>query len=278
MPTFDTPEPISLRLNNPSGSIAVHATATTTTSVDIAAFGRDRDAADETRVDFRNGTLRVEVPRDRHSGRTPELDITVELPSGSIVQVESASADVELTGPLAGARVNTASGDIEVDEVAGQLRIETASGDVEVDEAHASVTITTASGDVRLEVADGDDDVAIETANGDIRLDKVVGNLSVRTASADIRVDEAGANVTANAASGDISIGLVRRGQVTITTASGDVGIGVADGVPIWLDLHSLSGDVDTAQQSDNGPTESEDQLELRVNTVSGDINVRRAR
>lgn len=273
MPTFDTPDPISARINNPSGSVSVHAGSAGTTTVDVSSSGRDEAA--NTRVDYRNGTLRVEVPRHRDWGRSPDIDITVELPAGSSIQVDTSSADVELTGTVGEVQVTTASGDVELDEATGSVRVQTASGEVEVDLAQAGVSITTASGDIRLDEAGGH--TTVETASGDVGIDRVAGDLQVRAASGDIRVDDVAGNLSANSASGDLTIGQLHRGTAEVQTASGDVTIGVTDGVPIWLDLHSLSGDVDTAQQADAGPGESDERLELRVNTVSGDITVRRA-
>jgi len=127
---------------------------------------------------------------------------------------------------------------------------------------------------VRLDAADGNS--TVETASGDVGIGRVAGDLNVRAASGDVRVDDVGGDLIANAASGDVSIGRLHRGTATVQTASGDVELGVTEGVAIWLDLHSLSGEVTTEQQTDSGPADTDDRLELRVNTVSGDITVHR--
>jgi len=275
MPSFDTPEPINARITSPSGDITVE-TADNVTTTTVTLDGDDQIVAD-TRVEYRSGTLRVEAPRSNRWGRNGELDITVTLPDDSSVQVETASGDVSLHGTFNDVRVNSASGDVSLDDATGTVRIETASGDVEVRHAGGPTTITTASGDVSLENADGGDDVTVSTASGGADLGRISGDLRVRAASGDISVENAEGNVDANAASGDVSLDRVHRGRVGVQTANGDVSIDVTPGIPVWLDLHSLSGDVSTDQDHDGGPAEGEDTLELRVNTVSGDISVGRA-
>jgi hypothetical protein len=68
-----------------------------------------------------------------------------------------------------------------------------------------------------------------------------------------------------------------QRGRISCQTASGDVRIGIADGVPAWLDVHSLTGSVRSALGESAPPAEGEDSVEVRANTVSGDIDLVRA-
>lgn len=277
MPTFDTPQPLRALISNPAGDITVTATDTQTTTVEVSARSeRDWQAVEETIVELRDGQLRIEVPRKSGWSHTPEIDIEVTLPARSSVEVRSASADTTLAGDYDAVRVRSASGDVRLDIVAGPLDIETASGDVTVDDASASVHIRTASGDVRLDSANGDDRVEISTASGDTEIGSVAGPLTVNGASSDIRVREAAGDVSVTSASGDVTLDSVNVGKVGVSSASGDVRIGIAGGVATWLDLHSLSGDVDTDLADDHGPAAGESTLELRANTVSGDIRLHR--
>jgi DUF4097 and DUF4098 domain-containing protein YvlB len=277
MPTFDTPTPLDAHIINAAGEIVVTATDTQTTTVEVSAGSdRDRSAAEQTVVDVQDGRLRIEVPHNSGWAHTPEIEIRVSLPSQSSVEVQTASADTTLTGSYDAVRVRTASGDVRVETVAGRLVVETASGDVSVDEAHASVQVNTASGDVRLDSALGTDPVEVSTASGDAEIGSVHGPLTVNVASSDIRVREAASDVSVSSASGDVTLDHVQVGKVGVSTASGDVRIGIAAGVATWLDLHTLSGDIGTDQADDNGPAAGEATLELRANTVSGDIRLHR--
>jgi DUF4097 and DUF4098 domain-containing protein YvlB len=85
----------------------------------------------------------------------------------------------------------------------------------------------------------------------------------------------------ATTASGDIEVGMVRRGQTDLRTASGDVEVGVAAGTGVWLDVNTSSGK--TRNDLTMNPETATDvagraaaTLELRVRTASGDITIRR--
>lgn len=277
MPTFDTPDPLDAKIINAAGDITVTATDIATTTVEVSAGSdRDRQDAEDTIVELQNGRLLVEVPHHEGWTHAPEIDIRVSIPAHSSIEIQSASADTTLSGTYDAVRVRTASGDVRVETAAGPARIETASGDVTLDEAHGPVQLNTASGDVRLGSALGDNPVEISAASGDAEIGSVHGRLTVNVASSDVRVREAAGDVSVSSASGDVTLDHVSSGKVGVSSASGDVRVGIARGVATWLDLHSLSGDIGTDQADDGGPTEGEATLELRANTVSGDIRLRR--
>jgi len=276
MPTFDTPGPITARINSRSGNVTVTAQETGTTTVEVS--GESDRQGEQVRIDFHNNTLRIEAPRAGGWGRSSDVDFTVVVPTRSSVQIDATSGEVDCRGIYDDVRINAASGNASVDTAAGSVRIEGASGDVSLDTAFASVFLGAASGNVRLGDALGDDLVEINTASGDVEIGTVNGPLVVGGASGDIRVTEARRDVTANSASGNVTLDLVHTGAVTAQSSSGDIRVRVAAGVPTWLDLHSLNGDISTDQTEDNGPGEGEDTLELRANTVSGDIRIKRGR
>ena len=67
-------------------------------------------------------------------------------------------------------------------------------------------------------------------------------------------------------------------GQVQARTGTGDVSIGIAGGVATYLDLGSVTGDVDVDLESTDGPGDSEAIASLSVHSGSGDIRVKRAK
>ncbi|CAN5890150.1 hypothetical protein BH20ACT6_BH20ACT6_18790 [soil metagenome] len=92
-----------------------------------------------------------------------------------------------------------------------------------------------------------------------------------------MQVADAGAAVAINTASGDHHVGRVRRGTVKVDSASGDVDITVVEGIPVWLDVTSLSGSVHSALEGSGPPADGEDAVALHVNTASGDISLSHA-
>jgi hypothetical protein len=65
-----------------------------------------------------------------------------------------------------------------------------------------------------------------------------------------------------------------------VHSASGDVEVGIAKGSRLWVDTQSLSGDTSSELELESGaPVEGDEGplVELRAQTMSGDISVRRA-
>jgi hypothetical protein len=120
-------------------------------------------------------------------------------------------------------------------------------------------------------------DVDINVASGDAQLDRVQ-SADVNSASGDVRIDEASGPVEVNTASGDVDLRSVSEGDVKVNSASGDVHIGIASGSRLWVDAQSLSGDTSSELELEGASSDEEGPLvELRVQTMSGDISVRRA-
>lgn len=258
--TFATPQPVSLRLRNPAGDVQIAAGDTTETTVEIIPRGRTaEDAAQNTRVELSADGTRLDIePPERRFGSTGKLGMIVRLPTGSQVDVTTASADLLCRGELGGLEATTASGDVAVDEVDGNAGIRTASGDVKVGSVTGDLDAKSASGDLRLGSAGGH--CRTTTASGDIQVGSCEGELSSRTASGDVAVRQAG------------------RGSVEITTMSGDVKVGVRRGAAVWLDLSTLSGRTRSDLDRQDGPPSDDDAvLSISVRTMSGDITLLRS-
>ncbi|MBA3718866.1 MAG: DUF4097 family beta strand repeat protein [Nocardioidaceae bacterium] len=277
---FETTEPVRLRVEAGSGEIRIQASDTDRTTVDIQPATADTEAAYEliarTLVEQRGDQVVVEVPR-RGVGflrRSPALAIAVGLPEGSSIDATADSADLRTTGPLGTVRTRSGSGDVLLDDVV-DANVQSGSGETSIDRSAGSIRVQAASGRVIARtVGDG---CWVDTASGDVRVESATGSVQVNTASGDVTVEDADGDVTIDSASGDNHVGRVRRGRVKITSASGDVHIGVVDGTPVWLDVTSLTGTVQSALDGGDPPEEGEDSVALRVNTVSGDITLTRS-
>jgi DUF4097 and DUF4098 domain-containing protein YvlB len=202
---FPVPGPIEAAVRVPFGSVTVRAEPTQTATVRISTGDpRGEAAAAEVKVQYESEQLRIVAPEPSRLFRSaPSIDVSVTLPPGSKVTVNTASADVHSGGELAELTVNTASGNINADLIAG----------------HADVT----------------------TASGAVRLDRP-GRARVRTVSGGIRINDVDGDVDSQTVSGDVAIGTVKTGQITITTTSGDITVVVARNTGVQLDVSSLSG------------------------------------
>src|SRR5262249_22115083 len=119
MPTFDTPEPIAVRVEAAAGSVRLTATDRDDTVVTVRAHDESRAAdvraADQTQVYYDNGKLSVSARRGFALFRGGAVDIDIALPSRSRVKASVASADVRAQGGLADCKIASASGDVDLD-------------------------------------------------------------------------------------------------------------------------------------------------------------------
>jgi DUF4097 and DUF4098 domain-containing protein YvlB len=121
--------------------------------------------------------------------------------------------------------------------------------------------------------------VKVNIASGDVALERVA-SARVNSASGDVRIDESSGSVKVNTASGDVELRSVSAGEVEVHSASGDIEVGIASGSRLFVDAQSLSGETSseleleaaTPGDADDGPL-----VELRAQSMSGDISVRRA-
>jgi len=282
MPTFDTPEPISVTMHLVVGDARIVASDRGDTVVEVRPSDASREsdvkAAAQTRVEYAHGRLLVRAPKPRglsgYIGRGGSIDVAIDVPAGSGLQGDAAWAGLRCEGRLGACRFQSAAGDLWLERT-GPLHMATAAGDVTVDHAVGHARVATASGDVRIRTIDGT--AVVETASGDTWVGEVTGDLRVHAASGAVAVDRAHAAVEAKTASGSVRIGEVMRGSVVLQTASGDLEVGIRTGTAAWLDLRSQSGSVHRSLDTADGPEPSDDTVEVRAGTSSGDIVVRRS-
>ncbi|HYB37013.1 MAG TPA: DUF4097 family beta strand repeat-containing protein [Mycobacterium sp.] len=244
MPTFQTPGPITARVEANAGSIRLIAGDRTDTVVEV----RPRDespqadvrAAEQARVRYSNGKLGVTFAKFGFLGlRMGAVDIVIELPSHSRVDAAVASADVHADGEFADFRFASASGNLTVESITGGAKIATASGDAAVDHL--------------------DGDLKFQAASGALTVDRLTGNVKSQTAS------------------GSVSIGTAVSGALVAHTSSGAVEIGIPEGTAAQLDIMTGSGVVTNRLQSSDGPEQGDETLVVRVRTGSGDVDIHRA-
>jgi hypothetical protein len=282
MPTFDTPEPISVSLELGVGDIRIDASDREDTVVEVRptdpAKKDDVTAAEETRVEYIDGRLLVKAPKGRRHyswrGGGESIDVEIAVPAGSRVEGDAGVAALHSTGRVGELRFKTGVGEIHLDQT-GPVEIRTGAGDVSVEQAAGQAEIRTGSGALQLGSVEGP--AIVKNSNGDTWIGRASGDLRVNAANGKIAVDQAHASVVARSANGDILLGAVAHGEIVAATAFGKVDIGVMDGVPAWLELTTSFGRVHSDLDSADSPAPDEDAVAIRARTSYGDITIRRA-
>jgi DUF4097 and DUF4098 domain-containing protein YvlB len=230
--TFPTGERrASVTVDTASGQIELRALDVVAITVDV-----DADQANDWDISQFGDNVVVRAPRRR---RMRNAKIYVQVPTGTNVGVDAASADVALHGTF------------------GDVRIRTASGDVRADECE------------RLDVG---------SASGDVNVRRVSGRLSVSTASGDIRADRVGDDCQCGTASGDVRIDCCDGDAIEVKTVSGDIQLGLPSGIRVEPDIATLSGRTRLPQPAPSSPADGPRRnVRVRLRAVSGDITIDRA-
>jgi hypothetical protein len=262
MPKFDTPEPITARIETAAGRVRLNATDRDDTLVEVRPCNESRAAdvraAERTRIDFAHGTLTVSAGRWGPFGaRTGAVEIAVELPSCSRLDISVASARVRADGEYADCRLASASGDLAVGTAFASIKAKSASGRIAVDATNGNGSLSSASGDASIGALNGD--LTFQAASGRLTVERLHGTLKTRTAS------------------GSVAVATAVDGEISAHTASGEVEVGVAAGTAARLDIVTASGGVTSELQPSDGPARGDDTLLVHVRTASGDVTVRRS-
>ncbi len=177
MQNFTTPAPISAVLDIPAGRIRLVAADRADTTVEVlpadASSSRDVKAAERIGVAFGDGVLRVEAPAaaNRVLGDSGSVDVTVQLPAGSRVEVKAATAELIGEGRLGDVTFEGAQAAVRLDET-GSARLTVQAGDITVARLNGPAGISTQKGDIRI----------AEAVQGTVVLRTEAGEVSVGAA------------------------------------------------------------------------------------------------
>ncbi len=283
MPTFDTPEPISVTVELGVGDIRIVARDRTDTTVEVRPGDEtkksDVAAAQQTRVEYASGRLLIKGPPKgwrQYSFRSggESIDVQIDLPAGSQIRGEAGVASLRCTGRIGECHFKTGVGEIHVDQAGDPVELKTGAGSISVGRAAGRADVTTGSGAVRIGQIDAT--AVIRNSNGDTWIGEVTGDLRVNAGNGKIVVDQARDTVTAKTANGDIRLGEVARGAVLAETAFGKVDVGISAGVAAWLDLHTRFGNVQNDLDAAERPAAGQDAVEVRARSSFGDITIHR--
>ncbi|MDL2206210.1 DUF4097 family beta strand repeat-containing protein [Eubacteriales bacterium OttesenSCG-928-N13] len=165
--------------------------------------------------------------------------------------------------------VRTSSGDVVLGDLGVKaLQIITVSGDITLGNLMTDTArLQSTSGDIRTGQFKGNA-LNLQSMSGDLTLGKVYADmLHVHTTSGDIQIaSHQGSMIETHSVSGDLKIGPVAATELSVVTVSGDV----RQKNGVWdisrVKVKTTSGDV--------GADFSDHWMDMRFNTVSGDIRI----
>ncbi|WP_433061048.1 DUF4097 family beta strand repeat-containing protein [Dactylosporangium sp. CS-033363] len=259
MRTFDTPGPVAVKVVLDTGRVRVVATERSASTVAVLPAGTSSSAvaaAEQTTVEHAAGTLTVKAPHRMFLRPGGGIDVHLEVPVGSSLEVQTVRADIRTEGRMGDCRFGTVSGPIQLEHV-GALHVSTSGSDVIAGRVDGRAEVSGATASVRLQECAADVEVA--TANGGITVVRAAGSVSAKTANGSIRVSE------------------LSRGKANLSTARGSIEVGIAAGTAAHIDAHSTLGSVHNLLEVRTGPEGFAERVRVFARTWYGQITIQRA-
>jgi DUF4097 and DUF4098 domain-containing protein YvlB len=234
---------------------------------EVKVTGELGDGADRVVVNAEYGRVLVRVLMPR-SSTTADTELIVNAPADSRLEVETVSADVEISGMNGSQRVSTVSGDVTTFTAGDDLEVKSATGDIKVtgDGTTSEVTITSVSGDVSIQGVTGE--VSAKSVSGDVVLEGIaITQARLSSTSGDLHVAASVENDP----------------QLVLESISGDTKIEIDGDIFGEFNLKTTSGEITTCfdvepVRDEYGAGQSlrfsddEGEAQVRVKTMSGDI------
>jgi DUF4097 and DUF4098 domain-containing protein YvlB len=222
-------------------------------------FERDRDEI----------LIKVKVPRNNNGGISSDLSISI--PAASSLQV------------------NTVSADIEVSDVEGEQELESVSGDVETEAHGADIELSSVSGDVEVQGDRQRIRARMNTVSGDVDADSLAGEFAAESVSGDIAaVNGSFERASLETVNGDIiyRAALLNGGRLDIETINGTVDVEFDGDVSARFDIETFNGSIrncfgpESVRTSQYSPgrelkfTEGDGAGRVTINTLNGSLRL----
>lgn len=216
MQQFPSPGPVSAVVDIPAGLVQVIAADRSDTTVEVRpanpSKSRDVAAAEKTTVEFADGTLRVVTPQESKLRNPGSVEVTVQVPADSKVDVKAAAAEFRGVGRLGEVTFDGAAATVKLDEAAA-VDLKVMAGDVTVGRLGGDATISAQKGDITVN----------EAVQGTLTLETQYGDISVAAAKGVSATLDAGTSYGRIQNSLQNSDGATAGLNVHATTAYGNV-------------------------------------------------------
>ncbi|KAF0848725.1 hypothetical protein [Nocardia caishijiensis] len=179
MYTFATTAPVTVSVDVLSAGVTVIASDRTDAVVTVAPSdaGKKGDvrAAEQTLVEFADGTLTVVTPKSwrTHSpfGGNPSIELTIEVPAGSHLTGTAGVGQLRGNGALGACDLSISLGDIVLECPQGPVTAKVAKGDIRIGEVtRGEIQVETSMGELEVGIRPGTAvQLETETAVGAVR-------------------------------------------------------------------------------------------------------------
>jgi hypothetical protein len=188
------------------------------------------DGVESLEIDGDEDGVYIEVEYDEHyHGRQQvDTDLTIRVPKGTMLTVETVSASISVDGVHGELDLEAVSGNVDIATMPAALDVETVSGNIYVASAPADSDVSSVSGKIEIQAAGGSIDV--ENVSGEIMIHGGVID--------DGDLESVSGNITCHAIPGP-------DGRLDIETMSGIITLVIDSSLTASFDLSTFSGSIE---------------------------------
>jgi hypothetical protein len=182
----------------------------------------------ELEVESGGDRIEIEVEPLRGSRRDGGAQLEVRVPRGSMVEVQTVSADITISG------------------VEGELELSAVSGNIEVEGAREDLSVETVSGKIKVKSAGGR--VSAESVSGQVVVGGVSGRVDISSVSGHVKLSgEQLTQGTVEVVSGqaELSGSLAPGGEIEMSSHSGRLVLRLPASTSARISVESYSGSID---------------------------------
>ena len=171
-------------------------------TADIYTYG-DIDTNLSLKQNGSTATLVADFDSSINFKRSPYIDLTIQVPSSMMLDIDDGSGDIEIKGVAANIKVDDGSGDVWI-KGGNNLDIQDGSGSVDISNTTGKLTLEDGSGSISLQGIGGD--THIDDGSGDLSVANVNGTVVIDDGSGDIDVENTLGLSIIESGSGDLSV------------------------------------------------------------------------
>jgi hypothetical protein len=190
MSTFTTPEPITATLTTAGARARIVASERQDTVVRVepvnSASSTDVKVAENTKVDFSGVVLAIKMTKS--GDKNGSVAITVELPVGSRLVLNTAWTEAHTDGLLGDCELNLASGHVRLGRI-GELRGNLGVGGVEI--GHVAGAADVDGSTAGLRIGEGEGVIRYQGASGRVWVGRVRTDVDLGSAGGGFDIDHA---------------------------------------------------------------------------------------
>lgn len=228
---FDASSAPRLVVDNFAGDIIVRVSDENV--IEVRATKKVRRQADLERIsvsmEATEDGVRIETSRSAIETSNVSVDLDIQVPAGTTIDVKSGAGRVEISGVSGNMKIRTGAGDVVVRDAGGEVEATTGAGSVEVSGGTGRVELNTGAGTVSYK----------GSPRGDYRLETGAGSIQITLPS------DASVELDLTTGIGDIDVAFEVQGQVSRREVKGMIG----SGEQATIRAHTGTGSIDVAEE-----------------------------